>query len=59
MMCMYLLVVSFKDIVDVEHMDKKNCSSSPARPIDLVSKTQHWKRFICTTIEKMLSCKRL
>ena len=26
---------------------------------DLVSKTQHWKRFICTTIEKMLLCKRL
>ena len=29
------------------------------RPIDLVSKTQHWKRFMCTTIEKMLLCKRL
>ena len=27
--------------------------------IDLVSKSQHWKRFICTTIEKMLLCKRL
>ena len=27
--------------------------------IDLVSKTQHWKRFVCTTIEKMLLCKRL
>ena len=29
------------------------------QPTDLVSKTQHWKRFVCTTIEKMLLCKRL